>query len=75
MKCWKGRQSTEFEPNFYTEEVVNLENMMKVMETVGAANKDPQEWTSVQSSPRPNAQLFHKRNLDVRVAMKALGSI
>lgn len=48
---------------------------MKVTEMVGAANKDPQEWTSGQRSPRANAQLFCKRNLEVRVAMKALGSI
>lgn len=34
LKRWNGRQHVEFEPNFYREEVVNLEHVTKVKEMV-----------------------------------------
>lgn len=36
LKMLEQQAKLEFEPNFYTEEVVNLEHLVKVKEMVGA---------------------------------------
>lgn len=38
LKMLEQQAKLEFEPNFYIEEVVNLEHLVKVKEMVGQAN-------------------------------------
>lgn len=72
--------------NFYTEEVVNLEKRMKVRARVEAAasRSGPLEWSQhpPRSGPQistaplgPCASLFCKKDLELRVTLKALGPI